>query len=149
MIEGVKKISLKRHPDDRGWVTEILRSDDPHFLKFGQVYVATCRRGVIKAWHAHTKQTDHFYVVKGTAKIGLYDGRENSSTFGKYMQVILGEEGEDCLLIIPPLVWHGYMALNEMCYLINIPTEVYNRENPDELRKSVEELEDIWSIRNR
>lgn len=149
MIEGVKKINLTRHSDDRGWVTEILRSDDEHFLKFGQIYVATCRKGIVKAWHAHRKQTDNFYVVKGTAKIGLYDGRENSPTFGKYMQVILGEEGEDVLLTIPPLVWHGQMGLSETSYLINIPTEVYNREEPDELRKSVEELEDIWSIKNR
>jgi dTDP-4-dehydrorhamnose 3,5-epimerase len=149
MIEGVKKIPLIRRPDDRGFVTEILRSDEEHFLKFGQIYVATCRKGVAKAWHCHKKQTDNFYIVKGTAKIGLYDDRENSSTKGEYMQVIMGEEGEDILLVIPPLVWHGQMALSEMSYLINIPSEHYNRENPDELRKGLNELEDIWTIKSK
>ena len=32
MIEGVKKIPLVRHVDDRGWVEEILRSDDELIL---------------------------------------------------------------------------------------------------------------------
>lgn len=149
MIEGVKKVSLVRRPDDRGFVTEILRSDDEHFLKFGQVYVATCRRGIAKAWHMHRVQTDKFYIVKGTAKIGLYDDRKDSPTKGEYMQVIMGEEGEDILLVIPPLVWHGQMALSEMSYMINLPSEPYNRENPDELRKEIDELEDIWTIKSK
>lgn len=149
MINGVKKVSLIRHADDRGYVTEILRSDSPHFQKFGQVYVATCRRNVIKAWHCHRKQTDNFFVVKGTAKIGLYDDRPDSPTRGEYNALILGEDGENVLLSIPPMVWHGQMGLSEMSYLLNIPTEAYDPENPDELRKRIDELEDIWTIRNR
>jgi dTDP-4-dehydrorhamnose 3,5-epimerase len=149
MIDGVKKIPLKRHVDDRGYVEEILRSDDPHFEKFGQIYVTTCRKNVIKAWHRHQYQTDHFYVVSGTVKVGLYDDREGSASHGRYMQAILGEQGEDILLIIPRLVWHGQMALSEFSYMINIPTMTYNREQPDEQRKGVGELEDIWTIVNR
>ena len=105
MIDGVKKIPLVRHPDDRGYVTEILRCDSPHFAKFGQAYVATCRRNVVKAWHCHEIQTDNFCVVKGTAKIGLYDDRPDSQTRGEYNVFILGEDGEDVLLIIPQ--WYG------------------------------------------
>ena len=149
MIEGVKKIPLRRIADDRGYVTEILRSDADHFVHFGQVYVSSCRKNIIKAWHAHRKQTDHMYVVKGTAKLGLYDDREGSLTRGEYMQVILGEEGEDTLLIIPPLVWHGQMALSEMSFLINVPTELYDYETPDELREPVDAFEDIWTVKSR
>jgi dTDP-4-dehydrorhamnose 3,5-epimerase len=149
MIEGVKKIPLVRHADDRGFVTEILRRDSPHFKQFGQIYVASCRRNVIKAWHCHQKQTDHFYMVKGTAKIGLFDDRPNSPTRGEYNTFILGDDGENALLVIPTMVWHGQMGLSEMSYLINIPTEPYNGKEPDELRKGIGELEDIWTIRNR
>jgi dTDP-4-dehydrorhamnose 3,5-epimerase len=149
MIDGVKKIPLVRHADDRGYVTEILRRDAPHFKAFGQIYVTSCRRNVVKAWHCHKKQTDHFYAIKGTLKIGLFDDRPKSPTNGEYNVFILGDDGEDVLLIIPPRVWHGQMALSEMSYLINIPTEPYNHKKPDELRKGVEELEDIWTIRNR
>ena len=149
MIEGVKKIPLKRHADDRGYLIEILRADSPYFQQFGQIYLTTCRRNIIKAWHAHRLQTDHFYAVKGTVKVGLYDDRPSSSTRGQYQQEILGEEGEDVLLVIPPLVWHGQMALSEMSYLLNIPTETYKADKPDELRRKVEELEDIWTVKNR
>ena len=41
MIEGVKKIQIVRHADDRGYVEEILRRDDPHFEEFGQIYLTT------------------------------------------------------------------------------------------------------------
>lgn len=149
MIDGVKKIPLVRHPDDRGYVTEILRCDSPHFQKFGQVYVASCRRNVVKAWHCHQKQTDNFFIVKGTAKVGLYDDRPDSPTRGEYGVFILGDDGEDILLVIPPMVWHGQMGLSEMSYLINIPTEPFDAKNPDELRKGIDELDDIWTIKNR
>lgn len=149
MIHGLKKIPLVRHCDDRGYLVEILRRDDPHYVGFGQVYVSYLRRGVIKAWHKHAKQTDNFFVVAGTSKIGLYDDREDSPTKGKAMQVILGETGENALLCIPPHVWHGQMSLSEHTYLINLPSEPYDVENPDEIRASLDEFPDVWTIHNR
>lgn len=149
MIDGLKVIPLKRFSDDRGYLTEILRNDDPHFEKFGQIYATKLRQGVIKAWHKHEKQTDYFYVISGTSKIGLYDDREESPTKGEYQSVILGDDGEMALLAIPPLVWHGQMSLSEHTFLINLPTESYNRSNPDEIRAEVDAFKDIWSITNR
>ncbi|HPA44698.1 MAG TPA: dTDP-4-dehydrorhamnose 3,5-epimerase family protein [bacterium] len=149
MIHDVKKIPLVRNADDRGYLVEILRRDDPHYVGFGQIYVSYLRKGVIKAWHKHQKQTDHFYVVSGTSKIGLYDDREGSPTKGVAMQVALGESGENALLCIPPGVWHGQMSLSEVTYLVNIPSEPYDRNHPDEIRAGVGEFPDIWTIQNR
>ena len=113
---------------------EILRDDDPEFRRFGQVYVSTCYPGVVKAWHAHQRQTDFFCVVKGNAKIGLWDRREGSPTAGQTMSVVIGDHNP-CLVVIPPGVWHGQMAVGtEMAVLLNVPTEHYSREEPDELR---------------
>jgi dTDP-4-dehydrorhamnose 3,5-epimerase len=148
-IEGVQKMPLKRHVDDRGYLMEIMRSDDKFFKKFGQIYMTTCNRGVIKAWHMHKVQTDYFFVPFGTAKIGLHDTRENSQSKGKYQVVILGEAGEEALLIIPPLVMHGMMGLSDLCGIINIPTELFNYKQPDEYREPVEKFEDIWTVQNR
>ncbi len=149
MIHDVKKIPLVRNADDRGYLVEILRRDDPHYVGFGQIYVSYLRKGVIKAWHKHQKQTDHFYVVSGTSKIGLYDDREGSPSKGVAMQVILGEAGENALLCIPPGVWHGQMSLSEVTYLVNIPSEPYDRNHPDEIRVGVSEFPDVWTIKNR
>lgn len=148
MIKDVKKIFLKKNCDDRGSLTEILRNDDKHFVKFGQIYVSHIYKGIIKAWHAHKKQTDVFYVVKGTLKIGMYDDRKNINTSGNYQIECLGENGDNAILIIPPFIWHGVMALED-CTYINIPSETYNAQQPDELRKNISELKDIWTVKNR
>ena len=133
-IFGVKIKNLKRHLDERGYLMEILRDDEPNFIKFGQVYLTTCNPNVVKAWHAHKKQIDNFTCIKGIAKIGLYDGRENSPTYKKTQTVILSEL-EPKILQIPNLVWHGFTPTTaETIYIINIPTEHYDYENPDELR---------------
>ena len=135
MIDGVKVKELTRHLDERGYLMEILRDDDEMFIKFGQVYISTCNPGIIKAWHAHEKQCDSFCVIKGTAKIGLWDGRPDSPTYGQTATLILSEL-EPKLVQIPPLVWHGQMCLSdEPSYLLNIPTEHYVYDQPDELRK--------------
>ena len=134
MIEGVKIKQLKKHLDDRGYLMEILREDDAEFTRFGQIYVSVSLPGVVKAWHAHRQQTDYLCIIKGMAKMGLYDGREDSPTYRQTQAIIAGELN-GVLVIIPPLVWHGYMALgNEPIYAVNIPTYNYNRQEPDELR---------------
>ena len=68
MIEGVKTKKLRVIPDERGRLMEILRSDDDLFDKFGQVYMTTAYPGVVKGWHYHKVQTDHFCVVYGMMK---------------------------------------------------------------------------------
>lgn len=149
MIEGVKVIPRVRHADDRGYVTEVLRSDEPHFLKFGQAYITTCRQGVVKAWHKHRRQTDFFYVVAGTMKVALYDDREDSPTRGRYQVEIMGERGADVQLVVPPMIWHGMMGLAPFSYMLNIPTEVYVREDPDEIRAPFDAFDDVWTVKNR
>jgi dTDP-4-dehydrorhamnose 3,5-epimerase len=135
MIDGVKIKRLPRIIDERGWLAVILRDDDEDFIKFGQVYLTTCNPGVVKAWHAHRKQCDNFCVLRGTAKVGLYDDREGSPTFGQTQAVIMCDL-EPALLQIPPMVWHGFTPVsNETVYLLNIPTEHYDAENPDEMRR--------------
>lgn len=141
MIDGVKTRRLVCRVDDRGYVMEILRRDDPEFIQFGQAYISTCLPGVVKAWHAHRRQTDNFCVVKGHAKIGLYDDREGSPTRGETMAIVIGEHNP-MLITIPPLVWHGQMCVGtEASILVNIPTEPYNAEEPDELRRDAFDLD--------
>lgn len=149
MIDGVKIKKLRVIPDERGFLMEMLRSDDEIFEKFGQVYVTACYPGVVKGWHYHRKQTDHFTVVKGMAKVVLYDGREGSPTHGEINEFFMGDMNQ-ILLKIPPLVRHGFKALGtEPAYVINCPTEVYNYEQPDEYRLPYDttEIPYDWGIK--
>ncbi|MDH3366191.1 MAG: dTDP-4-dehydrorhamnose 3,5-epimerase family protein [Thermoplasmata archaeon] len=134
-IADVSIRSLRRMVDDRGWLMEIFRSDWPEFQKFGQTYMTTCKPGVIKAWHYHKLQWDHFVPIKGNALIGLYDSREGSPTKGTIQEVEVWED-EPKFVKIPPLVYHGFTPLDDKeIWVINTPTELYNYKEPDEHRK--------------
>jgi dTDP-4-dehydrorhamnose 3,5-epimerase len=135
LIHGAGIKPLRVMPDERGRLMEILRNDDPLFKKFGQAYLTTAYPGVVKAWHYHTKQTDHFCVVKGMAKVVLYDGRKNSPTRGIINEFFIGDLNPG-LVVIPNLVMHGYKNIGtEEVFLLNFPTETYNYQDPDELRE--------------
>ncbi|MGD8718677.1 MAG: dTDP-4-dehydrorhamnose 3,5-epimerase family protein [Candidatus Zixiibacteriota bacterium] len=134
-IEGVIVKPRKLVRDDRGWLMEVLRADDPDFRRFGQVYVTVARPGVVKAWHCHERQTDHLAVVAGVGRIALYDGRDGSPTAGNVVEVIAGEDNP-VLVVVPPGVYHGFASANgEPVHVLNLPTELYDYDNPDELRR--------------
>jgi len=134
LIDGVKARRAKVMPDERGRLGEIFRADDAWFEKFGQVYFTTTYPGVVKAWHYHNKQTDNFSVIKGMVKVALYDGRKDSPTFGTVNELYLGEHCPG-IVSVPPGVLHGWMCVGQTeAYIVNIPTEVYNYDKPDEFR---------------
>jgi len=134
LIEGVAVRKAKVLPDERGRLGEIMRADDTWFQKFGQVYFTTTYPGIVKAWHFHKKQTDHFYVIKGLLKVALYDERQDSPTKGIVNQVYLGEHCPG-VLRIPPGVQHGWMCVSDCeAYIVNIVSEMYNYHEPDEYR---------------
>ena len=113
---------------------EMLRKDDGFFEQFGQCYVTACNPGFVKAWHYHKKQRDNFTVIKGKAKIVLYDSRDDSKTKGEVNEFISGEDNFQ-LISIPQGVFHGFECMGEEpCYIVNCPTEMYNKEEPDEFR---------------
>ena len=134
MIDGVKTKKLRVIPDERGRLMEILRSDDSLFEKFGQVYMTTTYPGVVKAWHKHLKQTDNVACIRGLIKLALYDPRQDSPTYKEVNQFYIGVHNP-LLVQIPANIYHGWMCVSqEEAIIINIPTEVYNYEQPDEQR---------------
>ena len=134
LIDGVIFQSLKVVPDERGRLMEIMRRDDTFFTGFGQVYLSTVYPGVVKAWHYHNLQDDRFTCVRGMVKAVLYDDREGSSTRG-YLNVFYVGEYQPALIVIPAGVFHGWKCVSEYeAYVINVPSEPYNRTSPDEFR---------------
>jgi len=134
MIDGVKVKKLRIIPDERGRLMEILRRDDDLFQGFGQVYMTTTYPGVVKAWHKHEKQADNIACVAGMIKMALYDGRPGSPTFKEINEFYLGVHNP-LLVKVPSGVYHGWMGVSlEEAVIINVPTEAYDREHPDEQR---------------
>ncbi len=149
MIEGVKTKKLKVIPDDRGRLTEMLRSDDELFIKFGQCYMTTTYPGVVKAWHYHKLQTDNFVVITGMFRVALYDAREDSPTRGEVNDFFIGDHNM-MLLQIPPGIYHGWKCIGEHeGIVVNISTELYNYDEPDEYRlpHDTDEIPYSWETR--
>jgi len=64
----------------------------------------------------------------------LYDARPDSPTHGQVNEFVIGEQ-RPRLVVIPPLVYHGYKNIGvDVVLLLNLPTEVYNYAEPDEQR---------------
>ena len=134
-IEGVKIKPLRIMADERGWLMEILRADEQAlFTKFGQVYISATYPGVVKAWHFHRKQVDNFACIAGMVKLVLIDTRTGSPTEGAVNEFFVGVQNP-ALVQVPNLVYHGWKCISpEPSLVVNVPTEPYHYQEPDEYR---------------
>ncbi|HBY58153.1 MAG TPA: dTDP-4-dehydrorhamnose 3,5-epimerase [Candidatus Atribacteria bacterium] len=110
MIDGVLIYPLKQIPDERGKIMHMLRADDPHFGKFGEIYFSVIYPGVIKGWHLHKQTTLNYAVIVGMIKLVLYDDRKESPTRGELMELFIGESNY-VLVRIPPGIWNGFKGI--------------------------------------
>ena len=134
LIDGTIVKRLNPILDERGYLQECLRSDWEIFKKFGQAYITVAFPNVVKAWHSHKLQTDNMICLVGNAKLVLYDDREKSPTNGMINEFFFGEKNP-CLISVPPQIWHGFKAIgSKKIMVLNIPTELYNYDEPDEYR---------------
>lgn len=149
MIDGVKTKQLITHADERGWLFEILRSDDELFIRFGQVYLTAVYPGVVKAWHCHATQTDCFTVVSGMAKLVLADLREKSPTSGEVNEFFIGDQNR-MLVQIPPGVYHGLKGIGTGPALaLNCPDQPFDPDHPDEKRlpHDTDAIDYTWELK--
>ena len=134
MIHDVRTKSLKLIPDERGWLLEMLRRDDPLFEAFGQLYASATYPGVVKGWHLHRKQVDNFVCVAGMVKLVIYDAREGSRSHGEVNEFFIGAQNP-MLVRVPAGTYHGWKCISpETAVVINCPTELYDYASPDEER---------------
>lgn len=109
MIEGVAVFPLRRIQDERGMVMHMLRADDKHFERFGEIYFSVVYPEVIKAWHLHSRMTINYAVVDGNIKLVLYDQRPGSPTHGQIQEIFFGQINYQ-LVQVPPGVVNGFTA---------------------------------------
>lgn len=153
MIDGVEVFPIKKIPDERGNIMHMLRCDDPHFEKFGEIYFSTVYPGVVKGWHLHREMTLNYAVVVGNIKLVLYDRREDSPTRYETQELFIGEDNY-VLVKIPPYIWNGFKGVG------TIPAIVANcstlPHDPDEIERldpgRMHLLESIpydWSLKHK
>lgn len=149
MIEGVVISPLKRIPDERGSVMHILKSSDPSYTGFGEVYCSTVYPGVIKGWHLHKRMTLNYVVVRGVIKFVLYDVRKESSTLGEVQEINMGDRNY-VRVTVPPGIWNGFQGVGtDEAFVINvtdIPHDPLEIERTDPFTKDIPYS---WPLKHR
>lgn len=158
-VDGAQLVELTRHEDDRGCLFEIIHATDPFLPQFGQVYAVNSPvRGTIRAFHKHYSLWDYFCVVRGAAKFVLARADDAVATAcaergqvcrPESLSTFVLTERRPALLVVPPMTWHGWMALEDQTLVVATGSEVYDREHPDELRVTPDIFGDVWTVKGR
>jgi len=151
MIEGVSIRQLRRIPDERGWLMEILRNDSPEYTQFGQVYATATYDGTVKGMHLHMIQTDNIACVVGMIKLVLFKPQyelDHTKCYAfptdLFEEYFIGELNP-CLVQVPPGVYHGWKAYGGSSVVVNVPTHPYRYDSPDEYRIDPHSLGYNWN----
>lgn len=131
-IAGVVIKKIDKIFDDRGAIFHMLRSDDPVFEKFGEIYFSMVYPNIVKGWHIHEKMTLNYSVITGMIRLVLYDDRKDSKTKGNLMEILMGDDNY-ALVKVPPKVWNGFKGMGK------IPSIVANcatiPHDPEEIKR--------------
>lgn len=110
VISGVLIHPLKKICDERGKISHMLKSTDPFYEKFGEIYFSTVFPNVVKGWHVHSTMILNYAVVSGMIKLVLFDERKNSPTKGEVQEIFMGDDNY-VLVKVPPLVVNGFKGI--------------------------------------
>jgi len=143
-IDGVEIRRLRKHLDERGWLCELFRMDEPaQSILPAMSYLSLTRSGVTRGPHEHCDQTDWFcFIGPSNFLLVLWDNRPLRPTYGHRLRMVLGED-EPTAVIVPPGVVHGYRNVGGKDGLVvNLPNRLFmgaGRAGPvDELRHEID-----------
>ncbi len=148
MIDGVVIAPQNQISDERGKIMHMMKSTDPHFDKFGEIYFTCAWPNAIKAWHIHKRMTMNNFCVVGYVKLVLFDMRENSPTKDELMEIFIGEDNRQ-LVKIPPGVCNGYKAYGDrLAIMANCATEVHDKNEIIYIPYNSEKIPYNWDIKH-
>ena len=125
MIEGLRRIPLERHADERGWFSELARASALS-KPIRQVNLSRSRQGVIRGLHYHERgQDDLFVCLAGMVRVVVLD-----RTTGEAFSEDIGDDNP-VAIYVPGNNAHGYEALTDALFAYLV-TEEYDAADPDE-----------------
>jgi dTDP-4-dehydrorhamnose 3,5-epimerase len=125
VIEGLRRLPLERHVDERGWFGEVARASMlPKPIR--QLNLSYSQRGVVRGLHYHERgQDDLFVCLCGTVRVVVLD-RTTGETFCEDIG-----EVNPVAIYVPGVHAHGYEALTDALFTYLV-TEEYDANAPDE-----------------
>lgn len=147
-VAGVTVRPLRQIPDERGRVMHMLRSDDPEFESFGEIYFSMVHPGVVKGWHRHRVMALNYAVVQGTVKLVVADDRPGSPTAGRHAEIYLGE-GNYALAHVPPGIWNGFKGVGSVTAIVaNCASHAHDPDEIERMDPFTKHLGYDWSLRH-
>src|SRR6266478_7979537 len=139
-IHGVIIRDLRKFVDDRGWLSELFRSDDLESEFYpAMAYISLTQAGVTRGPHEHVDQADLFcFIGPSNFKLRMWDNRVDSATYNNVMTVYVGEDNQKYVLV-PKGVVHAYRNVSQTPgVVINCPNRLFmgnaKQEPIDEIR---------------
>ena len=134
LIEGLRFRTVRPVPHEDGTLAEVAKTSWPEVdLPIVQVHITTTLPGRVRAWGLHQRSTDRLFVATGLVSIVVYDGRVDSPTFGVLNEFRVSDRNPG-LVVIPPNLYHGWKNIgNVEAFIINMPSCLYDYDEPDAL----------------
>jgi dTDP-4-dehydrorhamnose 3,5-epimerase len=135
LIENVQVREVRNVVTRNGITTELFRAEWGLMDNaIAHMIHVTLRPGALSAWHMHKLKTDYLFVVSGLVRLVLYDGRDDSPTFGHVNEFHLSHARPQ-VIAIPPNVFHGLQNLDAgNSTFVNYFDAQYEYEDPDDWR---------------
>jgi dTDP-4-dehydrorhamnose 3,5-epimerase len=143
VIEGLRRIPLKRFEDERGWFSEIYRASQIE-KPVRQTNISFSREGVIRGLHFHERgQDDLFVCLQGELRVVALD-LETDETFTEDIG-----DSNPVAIYVPGRCAHGFEALTDVLFIYHV-TEEYDPADPDEHEVPWNDprVVDLWSTQS-
>ncbi|HUQ32942.1 MAG TPA: dTDP-4-dehydrorhamnose 3,5-epimerase family protein [Pyrinomonadaceae bacterium] len=140
IIQGVVIRDLKKHVDERGWLSELFRHDELEEEFYPRMaYISQSEPHVQRGPHEHADQADLFcFLGPSNFKMRLWDNRADSETYRNVMTLFVGQDNPKSVLV-PKGVVHVYRNVgHSVGIVINFPNRLFmgeqRKEEIDEIR---------------
>jgi dTDP-4-dehydrorhamnose 3,5-epimerase len=121
-----------------------MKSSEDSFSGFGEAYFSAIGQGDIKGWKKHSKLKLNIVVPIGKIQFVIFDGRDKSSTQGKFMSISLSLQNYQRLRVAPDL-WVGFKGLSVENILLNIASIEHSPAEADNI--PLDSLDFNWNLK--
>jgi dTDP-4-dehydrorhamnose 3,5-epimerase len=138
-VDQISVTPLRRIRVEGGDVLHGMKTSDPGYVDFGEVYFSLIEEGAIKAWKRHLRMTLNIVVPLGAV---IYAFADEQGTIREE----LVSENRYVRLTVPPGIWFGFKGLNTpysiMMNVADIP------HDPTEIeRKTMDQIKYDWKLK--
>lgn len=119
---------LKIHSDERGWLVELLKSNELE-KPVKQIHIALIKPGCVRGNHYHSKRIEWFFLITGKVKLVFQDIKTKEKTSFQ----LSGKEPK--VITFLPYVSHAVKNIGKKtAYFVSAQSDIYNPKQPDAFR---------------